>query len=279
MARVSRKGRASALFCFLLVCHAVEAATASSRNWRIDVESIGCEGSLLEIDARIDYLGPKGPVEAPVNRLVDAQGRIYLPKSLVWKRGDKRLARWLSAGGITNVQVERIGDFEFKFDLGSASRPLRLEFGDIRAFALTGKAGCLQPAELAMPRTASLSKAAPVKDRVYRGAYPCLPRRTVEADHPPQLPRQLLLLGHGFLPAAREIDLPTGKAPAQPYVYNGADDLVAVENAARQAIAADFPEYRGERFFLFNWGTQKSRSGNDVYSIGIYDLRSCPRGK
>jgi len=96
-----------------------------------------------------------------------------------------------------------------------------------------------------------------------------------------------LALGDHLLPAfAKEhpkkskltaADLPMGKAPAQPYFYGGADDLVAVESAARQAIAADFPEYRGEKFFFFNWGTQKSQSGNDVYSIGIYDLRPCPK--
>jgi len=270
---ISGKGRASALFCFLLACHAADAATASGRNWRLIVESIRCAGGMLEIGARIDYLGPKGPVEAPVNRLVDAEGRTYPPKSLVWKSGDKRLARWLPSGGIANVQAERIGEFQFRFD--APSRPLRLEFGDIRAFALTGKSGCKKPAELAMP-AASRSRAAPAKGRIYRDAYPCLPRRTVEADHPPHLPRQLLLFGHGFLPNAREIDLSMGKAPAQPYFYQGTDDLAAVENAARKAVAADFPQYRSEKFFLFNWSTQKSPSGNDVYSIAIYEVGPCP---
>jgi len=232
------------------------------------------------IDSRIRYLGPKGPVEAPLTRLVDGDGRRYPPKSLVWIGGEKKLAQWLRSGGIANVQSESVGEFQIKFDIGSATSALQLEFGDIRAFALTRKGGCgslLKPAELATPRRARSGAVAAVKSRVYRGAYPCTPRRTIEADHPPHRPRQLLLFGHGFLPNAREIDLPMGKAPAQPYFYGGADDLVAVESAARQAIAADFPEYRGEKFFFFNWGTQKSQSGNDVYSIGIYDLRPCPK--
>ena len=25
-----------------------------------------------------------------------------------------------------------------------------------------------------------------------------------------------------------------------------------------------------------NWGAQRDRSGNEVYSIGIYELRPCP---
>ena len=43
-----------------------------------------------------------------------------------------------------------------------------------------------------------------------------------------------------------------------------------------KAIAADFPQYDKARHFAFNWGVQKARSGNDVYSIGVYELRACP---
>lgn len=232
------------------------------------------------ISARVDYLGPRGPVEAPVNRLVDGDGRTYLPRSLVWKSGDRRLAKWLPAGGIANVRSQPIGEFQFKFDVSGATSALRLEFGDIRSFALTGKSGCrsvLKPGEIEAPRRSRPAPAEPAQVRVYRSAYPCAPQRTIEADHPPYLPRQLLLLGHGFLPSAREIDLPLGKAPAQSYAYNGPDDLKAVEDAARRAIATDFPQYRSEKFFFFNWGVQKARSGNDVYSIGIYELRPCAK--
>jgi len=264
----SGKGRASALFCLLLAGHGALAATASGRSWRISVDRIACEGGLLAVDARVDYLGTKGPVEAPVHRLVDAEARTYPPKSLVWQGGDKRLAQWLPSGGIANIQAERIGEFQLRFEIGAATSALQLEFGDIRAFALTGKGGCksvLKPAQLVTPRKARPGNIAPVKSRVYRGAYPCTPRRTVEADHPPHLPRQLLLLGHGFLPSAREVDFPTGKAPAQPYFYQGTDNLVAVENAARQAIAADFPEYRGEKFFP-STGVRRSRGAATTYT-------------
>jgi hypothetical protein len=112
---------------------------------------------------------------------------------------------------------------------------------------------------------------------VHRARYPCVPSRTVAAEYPPYLPKQLLLFGHGYLPSARQIELPMGKAPAQPYSYVGPDDLIAVEQAARQAVMADFPAYaERSRYFAFNWGVQKSQSGNDVYSLGIYELRRCP---
>ena len=72
-----------------------------------------------------------------------------------------------------------------------------------------------------------------------------------------------------------------GKAPAQSYFYTGVDELDAVENAARRLIATDFPEYRAglaaTKHFAFNWGVQKAQSGNDLYSIGIYDVRTCSR--
>lgn len=271
---------ASAFFCLLLACRAAEAATASGRNWRIDIGSVVCEGNLLAISARIDYLGPKGLVEAPVNRLVDGEGRTYLARSLIWKSGDRRLAQWLPAGGIANVQSPSIGEFQFKFDVSGATSALRLEFGDIRSFALTRKGGCssvLKPGEIEAPRRSRPASTEPAKVRVYRAAYPCAPQRIVEFKHPPHLPRQLLVLGHGFLPNAREIHLPLGKAPAQSYAYNGPDNLDAVEDAARRVVAADFPQYRSERFFFFNWGVQKALSGNDVYSIGIYDLRPCAK--
>ena len=72
-----------------------------------------------------------------------------------------------------------------------------------------------------------------------------------------------------------------GKAPAQSYFYMGVDKLDAVENAARRLMAADFPEYRAglaaTKHFAFNWGMQKAQSGNALYSIGIYDVRPCPK--
>src|SRR6185503_15649549 len=103
--------------------------------------------------------------------------------------------------------------------VGSAATPLKLEFGDIAAFPLTRKGGCknpLQPGEIEAPRKARPGPVADSRLRVYRGAYPCAAGRTIEADHPPRLPRQLLVLGGGFLPNARQIDLPMGKAPSQP---------------------------------------------------------------
>ncbi|MGQ0543965.1 MAG: hypothetical protein ACT4P3_01350 [Betaproteobacteria bacterium] len=70
-----------------------------------------------------------------------------------------------------------------------------------------------------------------------------------------------------------------GRAPAQPYAYAGVDDLTAVDDAARRVFMADFPEYRalteGRKYFAFNWGAQEAPSGNELVSIGIYDLRPC----
>lgn len=275
----------------VMLCHAAgsaAAALASGRNWQIILDSLECRAteSLIVIGTRIRYLGPKGPVEAPVSRLVDGKGREYPPKSLVWKSGSKALAQWLTSGGLANVQSENIAEIQLKFELAGATAPLGLEFGDVRAFSLTrkppGKSVCeslLKPDEIRAPRAARRARvdASKLDFPVHRARYPCIPSRTVAAEYPPYLPKQLLLFGRGYLPGARQIELPMGKAPAQPYSYAGPDDLIAVEQAARQAVMADFPAYaERSRYFAFNWGVQKSQSGNDVYSIGIYELRRCP---
>jgi hypothetical protein len=270
-------------------CSADAAATASGRNWRLAIDSIACEpaASLVTLGMRIDYLGPKGPVEAPLSQLVDGNGKPHLPRSLVWQRGSKPLAAWLSAGGLSNLQSESVAEVELKFDVRDAQGDLQLEFGDLPAFALTRKrtTGCeglLRPAQLRGPRAASREIAKPGM-RVYRNSYVCRQAsgtpRTREASYPPYLPRQLLLFGRGYLPNAREIELPMGKAPAQPYFYSGLDQLNAVEDAARRTISADFPQYTGGAHFAFNWGAQKAASGNEMYSIGIYAIGACPRQK
>jgi hypothetical protein len=267
-------------------CGADAAAIASGRNWRLAIDSIECEAAppLLTIGMRIDYLGPKGPVEAPLSQLVDANGNPHLPRSLVWQRGSKPLAAWLSAGGLSNLQSEAVAEVQLKFDVRDAPGDLQLEFGDLRAFALTRKrsAGCeglLRPAQLRAPRAVPREGAKPGM-RVYRNRYLCTQAsgtpRSVEASYPPYLPRQLLLFGRGYLPNARQIELPMGKAPAQPYFYSGLDELNAVENAARRAISADFPQYAGGAHFAFNWGVQKAASGNEMYSVGIYAIGACP---
>jgi hypothetical protein len=268
-------------------CGVDAAAVASGRNWRISIDGIECEASVINVRTRIGYLGPKGPVEAPVSQLVDAAGKPHLPRSLVWQRGSKPLAAWLSAGGLSNLQSESVAEVELKFDLRDAQGDLQLEFGDIRAFALTRKrgAGCeglLRPEQLRTPRAAPRQGAKPLM-RVYRNRYLCTqasePPRTMEASYPPYLPRQLLLFGRGYLPNARQIQLPMGKAPAQPYFYSGLDELKAVEDAARRMISADFPQYAGGAHFAFNWGVQKAASGNEMYSVGIYAIGACPRQK
>jgi len=270
-------------------CGADAAAIASGRNWRLAIDSIECEAAppRLTIGMRIDYLGPKGPVEAPLSQLVDGNGKPHLPRSLVWRRGSKPLAAWLSAGGLSNLQSESVAEVELKFDVRDAQGDLQLEFGDLRAFALTRKrgAGCeglLKPEQLRAPRAASREGAKPGM-RVYRNRYLCTQAsgapRTLEVSYPPYLPRQLLLFGRGYLPNARQIELPMGKAPAQPYFYSGLDELTPVEDAARRAISADFPQYAGGAHFAFNWGVQKAASGNEMYSVGIYAIGACPRQK
>lgn len=273
-------------------CGADAAAIASGRNWRLAIDSIECEAArpLLTIGMRIDYLGPKGPVEAPLSQLVDGNGKLHLPRSLVWQRGSKPLAAWLSAGGLSNLQSASVAEVELKFDVGDAQGDLQLEFGDLRPFALTRKrtAGCtglLKTQQLRAPRTKQAARTEPAKPamRVYRNRYLCTQAsgtpRSVEASYPPYLPRQLLLFGRGYLPNAREIELPMGKAPAQPYFYSGLDELNAVEDAARRAISADFPQYAAGAHFAFNWGVQKAASSNEMYSVGIYAIGACPRQK
>jgi hypothetical protein len=273
-------------------CGVDAAAIATGRNWRLAIDSIECEPApaLLTIGVRIGYLGPKGPVEAPLSQLVDANGKPHLPRSLVWQRGSKPLAAWLSAGGLSNLQSQSVAEVQLKFDLRDAQGELQLEFGDIRAFALTrkGSAGCeglLRPEQLRAPRTMRAAGAEPAKPgmRIYRNRYLCTQAsgtpRSVEASYPPYPPRQLLLFGRGYLPNAREIELPMGKAPAQPYFYSGLDELNAVEDAARRTISADFPQYAGGAHFAFNWGVQKAASGNEMYSVGIYPIGACPPQK
>jgi hypothetical protein len=257
------------------------AATASGRNWRLTVDSLECQGALLALGAGIRYLGPKGLVEAPVIQMVDAQGRRHPPGSLVWKRGAKPIADWMSGGGIAPLQSEDVGDVQLRFPVPEAGGELKLEFGDITAFALTrGKGGCaglLKADEIKAPR---VPRAAAEKGelRVFRDRYPCTAgaaQRIIEAGYPPYLPRQLLVFGRGYLPNAREVALPMGRAAAQSYVSSGADDAKAIEALTRRT-AADFPAYRGARHFAFDWGLQRSASGNEIQSVGLYELRACP---
>ena len=296
---IRRIGTIVPILAFLAPAFTADAATASGRNWQIAIESIACESaaSLLVVGARIGYLGPRGPVEAPVNRLVDGKGKAYPPKSLVWNAGSRELAQWLPSGGIVNVQSALVADVQLKFDVAGASGELKLEFGDISAFALTRKggaacSGALKPDQLRPPsptrtRTAGVGP----RVRVYRAAYPCRTAkgalRTTEAQYPPYLPRQMLVFGRGYLPNARRIELPMGWAPAQAYAYAGLDALDPLEEAARRAIATDFPLYSpslvgvgqaaspSQRHFAFNWGSQRAESGNEAYAIAIYDLRAC----
>jgi hypothetical protein len=304
--------KARALTCLLpaaVLCQAADcgaSAVASGRHWRVAVNSIECEAaaSLITIGARIHYLGSTGPVEAPVSRLIDGKGKPYLPRSLVWKSGSKQLAALLVAGGLKTMQSEDHSEIQLKFEVRDAAGGLQLELGDIKAFALTRKrtsaAVCeslLKPDQVEVTRRSRPARVedAKLRIRVYRSAYPCVPQsraeaglRTTEAEYPPYLPRQLLLFGRGYLPSTRQVELPMGSSAAQSYSYAGPDNLDAIENAARRAVAADFPEYRsglvaptadgspaGKKFFAFNWGPQKAQSGNEAHSIGIYDLRSC----
>jgi hypothetical protein len=266
------------IFVVMLLAHSAladAAAPASGRHWRISTTAIECEASLLVIRTRVQFLGRSGAVEAPVSRLRDALGKPYLPKSVT----GKSLAQWLSSGGLRNIDPGALGEVELKFDVRDAAGALQLEFGDIAAFAVTRKSACLKPGEIEAPRVARSARIEKSKldFRVYRAGYPCgAARRTRQADYPPYLPKQLLLFGRGFLPNAREVALPMGTAPAQPYSYAGEDNLKAVEDAARRAVLADFPHYAMDKHFAFNWGSQKGASGNELYSIGLYEVRSCP---
>ena len=257
----------------------INAATvAAGRHWRLSISAIECEGASLVIRTRVQFLGRSGAVEAPVSRVVDAKGKRFLPKGVAWKEGSQGLAQWLITGGLRNIDAGVLGDLVLGFDVQDAAGALRLEFGDIAAFAVMGKNACLKPGEIRAPRAASPAPVDRLDFRVYRAGYPCgATRRTIEANHPPHLPKQLLLFGRGFLPNAREVELPMGTAPAQAYSYPGEDNLAAVERAARRAMLADFPQYSTDKYFAFNWGSQRGASGNELYSIGIYELRPCPR--
>ena len=247
----------------LLLPLCAQAADLAGKHWRVSAESVQCRAGLLAIDLRVRYLGPAGAVEAPVVQM--DSGRVR-PASVSWRQGSRMLAGWLSVGGLRNIEPGELGEVEVKFNAGGAS----FEFGDVPAFSFDAKA-C---------RLAARSRhvAAPAKFElaVHRARYPCTPSRSIAADHPPYLPKQLLLFGRGYLPNAREVELPMGRAPAQSYAYAGPDELKAVEAAAQKAIATDFPQYEKARHFAFNWGVQKAQSANDLYSIGVYELRACP---
>jgi hypothetical protein len=232
-------------------------------------------------------------VEAPVVQLVDGSGKPRVPRSLVWTSGSKLLAELLSAGGLRNIQSAQSGEIQLRFEARDSSGDLKLEFGDVPAFSLTrrraGRGGVcealLKPGEIPVPRAPRAARTEQPKSglRVYRSSYPCTSQpaakgaaQTLEAEYPPYLPKQLLLFGRGYLPNAREIELPMGKAPAQSYAYTGVDELKPMDDATRRALSADFPEYATSRYFVFSWGMQKAASGNDLYSVGIYELRKCP---
>jgi hypothetical protein len=286
----------AALWLCCLSAAAVAAAVGSGRHWQMTIEGLQCDmaDSVVTMDARIRYLGGAGLVEAPVVRIAGGEGRMLPPRSLVWKDGSKPLAALISAGGIRSIEPNTEGRMQFRFPLRDAAGELRLEFGDLKAIVLAKaaapgaqgvcerllKTGQLQAAQPARP---PLGKGAVPRMRVYRDAYPCRESargaaRTIEAQHPPYAPEQVLVFGHGYLPNLREVDLPTGRAAAQSYAYGGRDELQAVEDSARRAVAADFPSYVGSaKHFAFNWGIQRSASGNELYSVGLYGLRPCAK--
>jgi hypothetical protein len=272
------------------------AAAGAGRHWQIRIESLQCDfsDSVVTMGARIRYLGAAGLVEAPVLRIVDGDSRVVAPRSLVWKDGSKPLAALISSGGVRSVEANVEGRMQFRFPLRDAAGELRLEFGDLKAVVLAkaaaggGKSVCerlLKPEQIRAGGRARppLGQGAAPRMRVYRAVYPCReaaasPLRTIEAHHPPYAPEQILVFGRGYLPNLREVELPTGRAAAQSYAYAGRDDLEAFEDAARRAVAADFPAYvRSVRHFAFNWGIQRAASGNELYSIGLYALRPCAR--
>jgi hypothetical protein len=229
----------------------------------LSAESVQCGEGLLAIDLRVRYLGPAGAVEAPV---VQMDGGRVRPISVSWRQGSKMLAEWLSAGGLRNLKPGDLGAVEVKFNAGGTS----FEFGDAPAARLDAKK-CRLGAPARRPSATVAGELT-----VHRARYPCARSRSIAAEYPPYLPEQLLVFGRGYLPNARAVELPMGRAPAQSYAYTGPDELKAVEAAAQKAIAADFPQYDKARHFAFNWGVQRSQSGNEMQSVGIYQLRPCP---
>ena len=257
------------------------ASTAAGRNWRISIDNLTCQAGVLTLGTRIHYLGPKGPVESPVIQLVDAKGARHAPKSLVWVQGSKPVAEWLSAGGLTLLQSEDLATVQIRFEPREATGELKLEFGDISAFALTdSRSACMKVSQLKSPARPPRKQEAKPELRVYRVLYPCRSKSgtsvVTDAQIVPYLPAQLLVFGHGYLPNAREIALPMGTAPAQSYAFSGLDDRKAIEALARRIAAADFPQYGAARYFAYDWGVQRSASGNELQSVGIYELRTCP---
>jgi hypothetical protein len=269
----------------LLALLVLAASPAAAGNWQIAIDGLACEAAgVMSVGASIRYLGPQAPVESPVVRLAEAGGKPLLPRGLVWRSGSKALAGLLAGGGVRGLQPGDAARIEFRFDAGEAAGPMLLEFGDLPAFALSRKgracANLLKAAAVPAPQAPRAASREPAKLRVYRSAYPCgrapAALKTIEADHPPYLPKQLIVLGRGYLPNTRHIELPMGRAPAQAYFYAGADTLDAIELAARRAIAADFPQYASGGYFAFNWGQQRGATGNQIDSIGLYELRACP---
>jgi hypothetical protein len=295
-----RAGRAiRALSAILLIGHAATAGAAavgSGRHWQMAIEGLQCDvaDSVVTMDSRIRYLGGAGLVEAPVLRIVGSEGRAVPPRSLVWKDGSKPLAALISAGGIRSIEPGSEGRMQFRFPLRDAAGDLKLEFGDLKPIVLakapsSGAKGVCErllktgQVQGAQPARAPLGKGAVPRMRVYRDAYPCREAasgtaRTVEAQHPPYPPEQILVFGRGYLPNLREVGLPTGSAAAQSYAYAGKDELQAFEDSARRAVAADFPSYVGSaKHFAFNWGIQRAPNGNELYSVGLYGLRPCAK--
>jgi hypothetical protein len=267
----------------LLLC---VASPAAARNWQMAIDGLACDAAgVMTLGGRIRYLGPKAPVESPVVRLAEAGGEPLLPRGLVWRSGSKALAALLAGGGVRGLEPGDAAQVEFRFDAGAAAGALLLEFGDLPPFTLTRKGpacgNLIKSPAAPAPQSPRAAGREPAKLRVYRAAYPCgrapAALKTIEADHPPYLPKQLVVLGRGYLPGVRHVDLPMGAAPAQGYFYSGADTLDAIERAARRAIAADFPQYAAGGYFAFNWGEQRGASGNQIDSIGLYELRPCQK--
>jgi hypothetical protein len=272
---------------FALVLLAAAALPAQARNWQVAIESLACEpgGTVMSVGTRIRYLGPKALVEVPILRLVGADGAKPLaPRSLAWRSGSKPLAALLVAGGVRTLGSGEEAVVRLRFDVGDAAGPLQFEVGDVPAFPLTRQgracASLLKAPPVPARRAAGKAPAQAPKLRVYRDAYPCRQAagglRVIEANHPPYLPAQLLVLGRSYLPNARHVELPMGRAPAQAYLYTGPDTLDAIEQAALRFIGADFPAFLAGNAFAFNWGEHRGATGNQIDSIGLYALRACP---
>ena len=86
--------------------------------------------------------------------------------------------------------------------------------------------------------------------------------------------RCTIVLGRGYLPNARLIELPMGWR-RRSRTHAGVDDLKFIEDARAARSPPTFCSTAHRDISPSTGACQRSQSGNEILAVGVYDLRPC----